>query len=63
MDPGLLTSPNQFPDLAFGIKGLRLSVKLFQYIQPLSDILPVSRFHIALLYHGVMQSGVNLLMS
>jgi hypothetical protein len=51
MDPGLSTSPNQFPDLAYSIRVSSFSVKMFQDIQQLSDILPVRGFYIALLHH------------
>ena len=63
MDPGLSTSPNQFPDLAYSIRVWKLSVNMFQHIQLLSDILPVRGFHIALLHHGVMKGGIDLLMT
>ena len=63
MDLGLSTSPNQFPDLAYSIRVWTLSVKMFHPIQLLSDILPVSGLYVALLHHGVMKGGVNLLMS
>ena len=36
---------------------------MFHHIQLLSDILPVSGSYVALLHHGVMKGGVNLLMS
>ena len=36
---------------------------MFQGIKQLSNILPVSGFHIALFHHGVMQGSVNLFMS
>ena len=62
MDLGLSTSPNQFPDLAYSIRVWTLSVKMFHPIQLLSDILPVSGLYVALLHHGVMKGGVNLLM-
>ena len=36
---------------------------MFHHIQLLSDILPVSGLYVALLHHGVMKGGVNLLIS
>ena len=40
-----------------------LSVKMLHHIHLLSDILPVSGLYVALLDHGIMKGGVNLLMS
>ena len=36
---------------------------MLHHIQLLSDILPVSGLYVALLHHGVMKGGINLLMS
>ena len=66
MDPGLSTSPNQFPDLGLSITGKGLSVKRFIDFKrhpASSDILFVRHLHVVLLDHGIMQRGIDFLVA
>ena len=62
MDPGLSTSPNQFPDLGLSITGKGFSVKRFIDFKrhpASSDILFMRHLYVVLLDHGIMQRGVD----
>ena len=66
MDPGLSTSPNQFPDLSLSITGKGLSVKRFIDFKrhpASSDILFMRHLHVALLDHGIVQRGIDFFMA
>ena len=64
MDPGLSTSPNQFPDLGLSITGKGFSVKLFIDFKrhpASSDILFMRHLYVVLFDHILIASSIKFL--
>ena len=61
MDPGLSTSPNQFPDLGLSITGKGFSVKLFIDFKrhpASSDILFMRHLYVVLFDHSIVNIAI-----